>query len=206
MIVVDTSGLMAIILGETEADACIEILVSEAEVLISAGTMGEAMIVASRRNVAAEMTSLIDDLGFDVVTVTPASARRIASCLAVAGVLRYQIVCSFEMKAMAGEEQQDLGAGRRLRTDADQQILKSVSAEIAGAAEMLGDLISLSGQDLAKRFAVPAGDWKGRNGFVIGADPDQVGDSLIVHADASDMQLQSMPQRHRASEERLQNA
>jgi ribonuclease VapC len=78
MIVVDTSALMAIILGETEADACIEILVSEAEVLISAGTMAEAMIVASRRNVAAEMTSLIDDLGFDVVTVTPASARRIA--------------------------------------------------------------------------------------------------------------------------------
>jgi ribonuclease VapC len=78
MIVVDTSALMAIILGETEADACIEILVSEAEVLISAGTMAEAMIVASRRNVAAEMTSLVDDLGFDVVTVTPASARRIA--------------------------------------------------------------------------------------------------------------------------------
>jgi ribonuclease VapC len=78
MIVVDTSALMAIILGETEADACIEILVSEAEVLISAGTMAEAMIAASRRKVAAEMTSLVNDLGFDVVTVTPASARRIA--------------------------------------------------------------------------------------------------------------------------------
>jgi ribonuclease VapC len=40
--------------------------------------MAEAMIVASRRNAAAEMTSLVNDLGFDVVTVTPASARRIA--------------------------------------------------------------------------------------------------------------------------------
>jgi ribonuclease VapC len=78
MIVVDASALMAIILGETEADACIEILEAESEVLISAGRMAEAMIVASRRNVAAEMSSLINDLGFDVVTVTPASARRIA--------------------------------------------------------------------------------------------------------------------------------
>jgi ribonuclease VapC len=78
MIVVDTSALMAIILGETEADACTEITEAESEVLISAGTMAEAMIVASRRNVAAEMSSLINDLGFDVVTVTPASARRIA--------------------------------------------------------------------------------------------------------------------------------
>jgi ribonuclease VapC len=78
MIAVDTSALMAIVLGEAEADACIAILESETEVLISAGTMAEAMIVAARRNVAAEMTSLIDGLGFDVVTVTPASARRIA--------------------------------------------------------------------------------------------------------------------------------
>jgi ribonuclease VapC len=78
VIVVDTSALMAIILGEGEADACIAILESEAEVLISAGTVAEAMIVAARRNVAEEMSSIIDGLGFDVVTVTPASARRIA--------------------------------------------------------------------------------------------------------------------------------
>ena len=40
--------------------------------------MAEALIVSARRNVGAEMTSLIDGLGFEVVTVTPASARRIA--------------------------------------------------------------------------------------------------------------------------------
>jgi len=78
MIAVDTSALMAIVLGEAEADACIVILESETEVLISAGTMAEAMIVAARRNVAAEMAGLIDGLAFDVVTVTAASARRIA--------------------------------------------------------------------------------------------------------------------------------
>jgi ribonuclease VapC len=65
MIAVDTSALMAIVLGEAEADACIAILESETEVLISAGTMAEAMIVAARRNVAAEMAGLIDGLAFD---------------------------------------------------------------------------------------------------------------------------------------------
>ena len=78
MIAVDTSALMAIILGEAEADACINVLEAETEVLISAGTVAEAMIVAARRNVAEEMASMIDGLGFNVVTVTAASARRVA--------------------------------------------------------------------------------------------------------------------------------
>jgi ribonuclease VapC len=78
VIVVDTSALMAIILGEPQADECIKILEAETEVLISAGTMAEAIIVAARRNVFHEMESLIDGLGFDVVTVTAASARRVA--------------------------------------------------------------------------------------------------------------------------------
>ena len=78
MIAVDTSALMAIVLGEAEADACIKVLEVETEVLVSAGTVAEALIVAAQRNVAEEMTSLIDGLGFEIVTVTPASARRIA--------------------------------------------------------------------------------------------------------------------------------
>ena len=78
MIAVDTSALMAIILGEAEADACINILAAETEVLISAGTVAEAMIVAACRDVAKEMASLIDGLGFNVVTVTAGSARRVA--------------------------------------------------------------------------------------------------------------------------------
>jgi ribonuclease VapC len=78
LIAVDTSALMAIILGEREAHACIALLEAETEVLISAGTMAEAMIVAARRNVSEEMQSLIDGLGLEIVTVTPASARRVA--------------------------------------------------------------------------------------------------------------------------------
>ncbi len=79
MIVVDTSALMAIVLGEAEADACIAALDVEAEILISAATIAEALIVAARRNVGGEMAALIDGLGFNVVSVTSASARRIAS-------------------------------------------------------------------------------------------------------------------------------
>jgi len=79
MIAVDTSALMAIVLGEADADACMAMLETEPVVLISAGTVAEALIVAARRKVAEEMAKLIDGLGFDVVTVTAASARRIAA-------------------------------------------------------------------------------------------------------------------------------
>lgn len=78
MIAVDTSALMAIVLNEPEAEACIAALEAEDDVLISAGTVAEALIVAARPNVGAEMASIIDGLGFEFVTVTPAAARRIA--------------------------------------------------------------------------------------------------------------------------------
>ncbi len=78
MIAVDTSALMAIVLNEPEADACAAVLEAEDRLLISAGTVAEALIVAGRRNVGEEMDQLIEGLGFEVVSVTPASARRIA--------------------------------------------------------------------------------------------------------------------------------
>ena len=78
MIAVDTSALMAIALNDPEADACAVALETEDRLLISAGTVAEALIVAGRRNVSEEMAQLIDGLGFEIVSVTPASARRIA--------------------------------------------------------------------------------------------------------------------------------
>ncbi len=74
----DTSALMAIVLGEEHADTCIAVLEREAEAFISAGTVAEALIVAARRNVSEEIASLIDGLGLEIVAVTPAAARRIA--------------------------------------------------------------------------------------------------------------------------------
>jgi ribonuclease VapC len=78
MIAVDTSALMAIVLDEPEADACIAALEAEDEILISAGTVAEALIVSARRCVDTEVGSIINRLGFEVVAVTPASVRRIA--------------------------------------------------------------------------------------------------------------------------------
>lgn len=78
MIVVDTSALMSILLGEPEADACMAVLEAETDVLISAAVLAEALIVAGHRNVADEMETLIDGLGLSVSTVTPAAARRVA--------------------------------------------------------------------------------------------------------------------------------
>jgi ribonuclease VapC len=78
MIAVDTSALMAVVLGEAEADTCIAALEIEDEILISAATIAEALIVAARRNVGDEMARLIDGLGFNAVAVTPAAARRVA--------------------------------------------------------------------------------------------------------------------------------
>jgi ribonuclease VapC len=79
VIAVDTSALMAIVLDEPEAEACIAALEAEEEVLISAGTLAEALIVAARRGVEAEVARLVDGLGFQIVSVTPAAARRIAA-------------------------------------------------------------------------------------------------------------------------------
>ena len=79
MIAVDTSALMAIVLGEPSADACIRVLEAETEVLISAATVAEALIIASRRNVDSEMARLIDGLGLEIVTVAATGARRIAT-------------------------------------------------------------------------------------------------------------------------------
>ncbi|WP_257558375.1 type II toxin-antitoxin system VapC family toxin [Sphingobium sp. CFD-2] len=78
MIAVDTSALMAIVLGEPEAEQCMNAIEDAATLFISAGTVAEALIVASRRNVGDEVEALLSGLGFEIVAVTGASARRIA--------------------------------------------------------------------------------------------------------------------------------
>ncbi|MFO1207709.1 MAG: type II toxin-antitoxin system VapC family toxin [Amaricoccus sp.] len=79
MIAVDTSALMAILLDEPDAEGCMAAIEATDKLLISAGTMAEALIVAGRRNLAEDMTELIGGLGFEIVPVTMASAHRIAA-------------------------------------------------------------------------------------------------------------------------------
>jgi ribonuclease VapC len=79
MIAVDTSALMAIVLNEPQANAIAAALEAEDRLLMSAGTVAEALIVARRRNAGEEMTQLIDGLGLEIVSVTAASARSVAA-------------------------------------------------------------------------------------------------------------------------------
>lgn len=78
MIVVDTSALMAILKGEPESDDCIRVLASNPRLLISAGTMAEALVVSRGRGVGDQMAALFDRFAFEVVSTTAASAREIA--------------------------------------------------------------------------------------------------------------------------------
>ena len=85
MIAVDTSALMAILLGESEGSACADALATNDRIVISAATIAEALIVAERRNLGAEMARLIDGLVLETLGVTLASARRVADCYAQRG-------------------------------------------------------------------------------------------------------------------------
>ena len=76
-IVVDTSALIAIVLNEPDAERCIEALASANELFISAGTVAEVLIVASRRNVDQEITRLISGLGFKTIAVSEGDGHRI---------------------------------------------------------------------------------------------------------------------------------
>lgn len=70
MMVVDTSALFAILLDETEADACHAALRADRNVLISAGTVAEALIVSLRHNVHDEVLETVDRMSFEVIAVT----------------------------------------------------------------------------------------------------------------------------------------
>ncbi|WP_216329859.1 type II toxin-antitoxin system VapC family toxin [Rhizobium sp. X9] len=85
MIVIDTSALMAILLDEPTADACTAALETDEPLLISAGTLAEAMIVAQRRNRVRELDMLIEGLSIDVRHVTPKSAHGVSEAYRIWG-------------------------------------------------------------------------------------------------------------------------
>ena len=79
MIAVDTSALMALLLSEVEADRIEEILANEDRILISAGTLAEARIVAERRDLGSEMRLLIEGLGIEVERLGRAESEAVAA-------------------------------------------------------------------------------------------------------------------------------
>lgn len=85
MIVVDTSALMALLLAAPEADRIAAILAAEDRIVISAGTLAEALIVAARRGVADELRLLLDGVGVEVDTLGATGAYAVADVYAIWG-------------------------------------------------------------------------------------------------------------------------
>ena len=85
MIAADTSALMAVLLDEPETEVCVEALSTSDRIVISAGTVAEALIVAERRSLGAEMAGIVDGLGLEIVSVSLAVARRVAQSYALWG-------------------------------------------------------------------------------------------------------------------------
>jgi ribonuclease VapC len=79
VIVVDTSALMAVLLNEQQADDVLERLANDPEILISAATVAEALIVARRRGVGDAMAALISGLGATIVPVSLVDAEATAN-------------------------------------------------------------------------------------------------------------------------------
>jgi ribonuclease VapC len=75
MIAVDTSALIAIIMGEAEGKRCFSALSEADHLLMSAATMAETLIVGARRDRTSEITRLLDGLNFDIINVTPATVQ-----------------------------------------------------------------------------------------------------------------------------------
>ena len=82
MIVIDTSAIITILLREAKAVACMKAIEQETEISISAGTLTETLIVAGRRGIGLEAATFIAELDIEIVSVTPASAKRAAEAYA----------------------------------------------------------------------------------------------------------------------------
>ena len=85
MIVLDTSALMALLLGEPQADEIAGILQTEEHFTISAGTLAEALIVAGRRGVSDEMMQLLEGIGADVDHLSAAGAVAVSEAYSAWG-------------------------------------------------------------------------------------------------------------------------
>jgi ribonuclease VapC len=79
VIVLDTSALMAILLGESQAESVMQAIEEADALCVSAGILAEAIIVAERRSIGSEMRELIDGLGVEVVSVDVFGAEAVTA-------------------------------------------------------------------------------------------------------------------------------
>jgi len=79
LIVADTSALIAALAGEAEGPTCRSVLKRDEEILVSAGTLAEAYIVAHHRGIEAELDDLLEAAGIEVIPVTEDFARTVGA-------------------------------------------------------------------------------------------------------------------------------
>ena len=77
MIVVDASALIAVVAEEPEAAACIAVLIDN-DLIISAATLAEVLIVAKRTRLEPSLRALLEGLAMDVAEVDADFAERSA--------------------------------------------------------------------------------------------------------------------------------
>ncbi|HEX5933968.1 MAG TPA: type II toxin-antitoxin system VapC family toxin [Pseudorhizobium sp.] len=79
MIVVDTSALIAVVNNEAMAASVRDVLVEERQVVISAATLTEALIVARGKKCLPGLTRLLDQLPLTVLHLDEIRAERAAA-------------------------------------------------------------------------------------------------------------------------------
>lgn len=77
-LVVDGSALFAILLDEPGGAACAQAVAAAETILISAASLAEVLIVATAKNVSAEVEAFVDALDLTVVPLTAEHARAAA--------------------------------------------------------------------------------------------------------------------------------
>lgn len=77
MIALDSSALIEVVAEQPMADACADVLL-RSDLVISAATLAEALIVSRRKKVARQLDQLIELLRLDVEDVDAAFAQRAA--------------------------------------------------------------------------------------------------------------------------------
>lgn len=66
-VVIDTSAIMAILLNEPQIEHCQDCLIAANEIIISAGTLAEALIVATTRGRKHQLDHFIEMLGIQTI-------------------------------------------------------------------------------------------------------------------------------------------
>jgi ribonuclease VapC len=85
LIVVDSSALIAISFAEPEMERCSDAIAAAGELMMSAATVTETLIVAARRGGLEQTKNFLDGYGIDVIPLDERRARAAAAAYHVWG-------------------------------------------------------------------------------------------------------------------------